>query len=534
VRVIKPAVGGGFGGKSDPFPHEFIAALLSRKTRRPVKLTFDREEVFLTNHGRHGTEMSVALALDDDHNLSALKNEVFLNGGAFGSFGVVTSYYNGVLSNGPYVLPNFEYHGKRLYTNRPPSGAMRGHGSVNARFATETLFDMLAVDVGEDPVALRLKNILPANTVTAHHKFRITSNGLRECLETVRDKSAWSEKWGRLPYGRGIGVGCGMYISGSALPIHWDKIPQSTVHLKIDLDGGVTAHTGAADIGQGSDTVVAQCVAEVLGLPIGQIHVKSADTDFSPTDMGSYSSRVTFMNGNAARKAAEEVRRLMSEAASRLTKAPAEVFEFKNSRVFCPSKPEISLDFMEVLKETLDHRGALAVSGCYESPPLGGKFKGANAGLSPSYSFTAFITELSVDVETGFVKLHKVWAAHDCGRALNPLAVEGQIEGSIHMGIGQALYEKMQYRQGQLLNANFLDYRIPGPAETPDMDISIVESLDPEGPFGAKECGEGALAPIIPAIGNALYDAVGIRLFEVPMTPEKILKAIEKKASAAT
>ncbi|MGE4159025.1 MAG: xanthine dehydrogenase family protein molybdopterin-binding subunit [Planctomycetota bacterium] len=529
VQVIKPAVGGGFGGKSDPFPHELVAAALSRKVRRPVKVTFDREEVFLTHHGRHPTEMKVGMGIDKKGKITGLESSVLLDGGAFGSFGVVTSYYNGVLSNGPFMLPSFKYSGRRLYTNRPPSGAMRGHGSVNARFATETLLDMLAEDIGMDPIDLRLQNILPENTLTEFHRFRITSNGLKAGIETVRKASGWDKKRGKMPYGRGIGIGCGMYISGSALPIHWDRLPQSTVHLKIDKDGGVTAHTGAADIGQGSDTVVAQCVAEVLGLPVSQVHVKSADTDISPTDMGSYSSRVTFMNGNAARKAAEEVRKLLADAASKITKMPAQYFDFKGGKIYCHSRPDIFVTFQQALDEALDHRGALVASGCYESPPLGGAFKGANAGLSPSYSFSAFVTELEVDPETGFVKLHKVWAAHDCGKALNPLAVEGQIEGSIHMGIGQALSEGLRYRGARILNASLLDYKIPSTFETPPIEVFIIESQDPEGPFGAKECGEGALAPIIPSIGNAIFDAVGVRLFDVPMTPDKILAAIEAK-----
>jgi len=541
IRIVKPMVGGGFGGKSDPFPHEMVVALLSRKTRRPVKVTFDREEVFLTNRGRHPQTWKGRMAADKDGKLLALDSEVVLDGGAFGSFGVITTYYNGVLSTGPYDLPHFRYDGKRVYTNKPPHGAMRGHGSVNARFCTETLIDELAVKLGQDPCEFRLKNFLSENTFTYHHRLRITSNGIVAGLKKAMELSGWKKKWGKLPYGRGIGVGCSMFISGSALPIHWNRLPQATVHLKVDMDGGVTAHTGAADIGQGSDTVVAQCVAEVLGIPTGQVHVKSVDTDNSPVDLGSYSSRVTFMNGNAARDAAVKLRVMLAQAAARICMArhkipncAPESFEFKDSRVFIPAKPSIGVSFMEALDEALANNGAIAVSGKYEAPPLGSDFKGANAGLAPSYSFSAFIAEVSVDPETGFVKTEHVWAAHDCGKALNPLAVEGQIEGSIHMGIGQALYEGVRYRDGLMLNSSLLDYKIPTPHETPPMEIIVVESCDPEGPFGAKECGEGSLAPIIPAIGNAIYDAVGVRLRDMPMTPEKVLAAIEKQKSGGT
>lgn len=533
IQVIRTMVGGGFGGKSDPFQHEMIASLLSMRTRKPVKLTMDREETFLTGRGRHPTEGKLAMAFDKSGKLLALDSNIIIDGGAYGSFGVVSSYYNGVLSNGPYWMPSFRYHGKRVYSNRIPSGAMRGHGSVNPRYCTETLIDMAAVELGLDPCEIRLRNFLPSNTLTPFHRFRITSNGIREGLAEAMKRSDWKNKWGKLPYGHGIGVGCAWYISGSALPIHWNKLPQSTVHLKIDMDGGVTIHSLAADIGQGSDTMLAQCVAEVIGCSLERIHVKSTTTDTAPIDLGSYSSRVTFMAGNAARKAAEEIRTRLAAAASKLTGQPAQYFDFADEQIICRSKPSIRVSFMEALHEAQADIGALVASGSYQSPPLGSEFKGSNAGLSPSYSFSAFIAEVKVDPETGFVQPLKVWAAHDCGRALNPMSVEGQVEGSVHMGLGQALTEQMRYRNGQMLNANFLDYKIPTPFDTPEIEVIIVESADPEGPFGAKECGEGALAPVIPAIGNAIYDAVGVRMFEVPMTPDRVLKAIEAKARAA-
>ncbi|MCF6227117.1 MAG: molybdopterin-dependent oxidoreductase [Planctomycetes bacterium] len=533
IQVHRTMVGGGFGGKSDPFQHEMVVAMLSIKTRKPVKITMDRGETFLTGRGRHPTDATMSMAFDKDGTLLALDSDVLIDGGAFGSFGVVSTYYNGVLSTGPYKMPALRYHGKRIYSNRIPSGAMRGHGTVNPRFCTETLMDMAAVELGIDPCELRLRNMLESNTVTDFHKFRVTSNGMREGLAAAMERSDWKNKWGKLPYGHGIGVGCSWFISGSALPIHWNKLPQSTVHLKIDLDGGVTVHSLAADCGQGSDTMLAQCVAEVLGCKMNRVHVKSVSTDTAPIDLGSYSSRVTFMAGNAARLAAEKIRKQMADAAARLTKVDGQYFDFVNEELICRSKPEIRVSFMDALHEAQSHTGALIASGCYTAPPVGGKFKGSNAGLSPSYSFSAFICELKVDPETGFVQPLKFWAAHDCGKALNPMSVEGQIEGSVHMGMGQALTEGLRYRNGQLLNSNFLDYKIPTPFETPDIEVIIVESADPEGPFGAKECGEGALAPVIPAVGNAIFDAVGVRMFDVPMTPDKVLKAIEKKAREA-
>ncbi len=533
IRVIRPTVGGGFGGKSDPFPHEMTCALLSRKCRRPVRILFDREEVFYSNHGRHPSKIEVALAIDKDHKVAALDVDALIDGGAAGSFGVVTTYYNGVLANGPYRLPNFRYRGRRVYSNRPPSGAMRGHGAVNTRFAYEVLLDEAAHDLGEDPAQFRIDNALGAYTKTIN-EFRITTNGIVECIERATAAADWSHKKGQLPFGHGIGIAGGFYISGSALPIHWDKIPQSTVHLKADFDGGITIHSLAAEIGQGSDTMLAQIVADVLGLPIHHCRVFSEDTDTAPIDLGSYSSRVTFMAGNAARRAAENMRREILAGASALSGHPTELLVLENAEVVHVADPTIRFPFVDALRRAMRDTGALQSSGCYTAPPpLGGKHKGAAAGLSPTYSFQAFVCELEIDLRTGKPRVRDVWAAHDCGRALNPLAVEAQIEGCVHMGLGQVLSESMDYNRGNVENPNFLDYRMLSSTETPEIHPILVETLDPEGPFGAKECGEGPLLPILPAVANALYDAVGIRFYDMPITADKIYRALVQQRKRA-
>jgi 4-hydroxybenzoyl-CoA reductase alpha subunit len=532
IRVVRPMVGGAFGGKSDPFPHEMIAALLSRRTRRPVKILFDREEVFLTNHGRHPTRTSMTMGVSADGLVTALDLKALIDGGAWGSFGVVTTYYNGVLCMGPYRVPAFRYSGKRVYSNKPPSGAMRGHGAVNSRYAMEVVMDILAEKAGIDPVEFRLRNLLPPHTKTIN-EFRITSNGTREGLLKVREASGWDARFRKLPYGRGVGVACGFYISGSALPIHFSKVPQSTVHLKIDMDGGITVHCMAAEIGQGSDTMLAQCAAEPLGVGLDRVRVFSQDSDTDPVDLGSYSSRVTFMAGNAARRAAEEIRAQLVEAAARLTGHPPEGFVLRDERVEYAPNPSVGVSYMEALHEAMAGKGALLARGCYAAaPPMGGKFKGAAAGLSPSYSFQAYVAEVEVDPETGFVRVVHVWAAHDCGRALNPTAVEGQVVGSIHMGLGQALSENFVYNRANVLNSNLLDYRTLTPKQMPPVDVFLIESGDPEGPFGAKECGEGPLLSILPAVANAIHDAVGVRMFELPMTPDRVLSGILKTRPA--
>ena len=348
IRVIKPA-GGGFGGKSDPFPHEMVAAWLTMQTGRPVKILFDREEVFFSNHGRHPTISTVKLAMNKDGSLQGANIDALIDGGAFGSFGVVTTYYNGVLSHGPYRLENFQYQGTRIYSNRPVSGAMRGHGSVNSRHCTEKP-SIDSVKAGLDPVEVRLKNLLPEFS-TLVNGFRITSNGMKECIETVAERSNWKSKRGKLPYGRGIGIGCGFYISGSALQIHKNRLPHSTVHLKLDIDGGVTVHTGAADIGQGSDTMTGQCVAEMLGLPMSRIRVIAVDTDMSPIDLGSYSSRVTFMNGLAAKRAGENLAKELIAAAARVSGYAEEHFEMREEWVYNRHWPEASVPYMTAVEE---------------------------------------------------------------------------------------------------------------------------------------------------------------------------------------
>ncbi|RME22618.1 MAG: aldehyde oxidase [Candidatus Zixiibacteriota bacterium] len=526
INVKKPALGGGFGGKSDPFPHELVTAYLAMKTGRPVKCVFTREEVFLNNHGRHPTEMDLTVGCDDSGKLTALDADIVIDGGAYGSFGVVTTYYNGVLLQGPYRIDKFGFRTRRVYTNKPQCGAMRGHGAVNPRYAIETVLDILAHEMHIDPCDLREKNFLPANTLTVG-QLRITSNGVRDCLRAVREKSRWDERYGKLPFGRGLGVACGFYISGSALPIIWNKYPQTVVHVKLDMDGRVVVFSGASDIGQGSDTMLAQIAAEVLGLPMSRIQVEAADTRLTPVDLGSYSSRVTFMVGNACKSAVEKLRHEIATAVAKEKKVPAETIVFRDSRLVSEDGG-IDMSWDEAVEIAVAGRGSFVESGFYISPKMGGNFKGAGAGLSPAYSFGAFISEVEVSPETGQVRVVKVWGAHDCGKALNVLAVEGQIEGCIHMGLGQALMEEIVFHEGRVVNANLTDYCVPTTLDTPEMDVTIVESNDNEGPFGAKEAGEGPIHPVLPSIGNAVYDAVGVRVYELPITPDKVLRGLRE------
>ncbi len=528
VRVIKPYVGGGFGGKSDPFPHEIIVSWLAMKTGRPVKVRFSREEVFLSNHGRHPTKMAMEIGADQKGYLKVLDAAIKIDGGAYGSFGVVTTYYNGVLLQAPYTIENFGFKTYRVYTNKPQCGAMRGHGAVNSRFAIESLIDDLAHQMKMDPCALRLKNFMPSNTLTVG-QYRITSNGSRESLMKVMEQSQWGEKYGKLAHGHGLGAGCGFFISGSALPIIRNELPQSVVNLKVDFDGRVLISSGASDIGQGSDTMLAMIVAEVLGISMEKVFVLAADTLLTPVDLGSYSSRVTFMAGNAAKMAAENLKNEIVKAISAKNEVSEEELNFSGDKIFTNDK-KTDLTWNEAIDIATANRGAITVSGKYISPKLGGDFKGSGAGLSPSYSFGAVVAEVNVDIETGLVKVLNIWGAHDCGKAINPLAVEGQLEGSWHMGMGQAMSEQLKYFNGLILNSNFLDYKIPTSLDTPAIHSNIIETEDPEGPFGAKECGEGALHPVIPAIANAIFDAVGVRITKLPISAEDILQKMKNNS----
>jgi 4-hydroxybenzoyl-CoA reductase subunit alpha len=509
IRVIKPEVGGGFGGKSDPLPHEIACAALALKTGRAVKVLCDREDVFVTNHGRHPTQNDIRIALDPDGHILAYDIEALIDGGAWSSFGTVTTYYNGVLSMGPYRVPNFRYRGRRVYTNKPPSGAMRAHGGTNLRYSIEVALDELAERTGISPFDLRARNALPPNSSTING-FRITSTSFLKCLDSVRTASGFDGKYRRLPYGRGVGLGCGFYISGSNSPIHFTpKMPQCTVHLKVDMDGGIAVHCMQADIGQGSNTLMAAIV--------------------SPVDIGSYSSRVTFMMGNATRQAAEALRAQLLHAAHELTGYPAGQLRVGHERIEVAHRPEVGVSFLEALHKAMEKTGALQASGSYSSPPMGGTHKGARAGTAPAYSFAAYVAEVDVDPETGMYRPERIWAAFDCGRALNRLAVEGQIEGSIHMGLGQFMGEGMNYRGPRLLNPSLLEYKIPTPAQMPEIEVLLVGDDDPEGPFGGKEAGEGPLIATLPAMGNALYDAVGVRFYELPVTPERVIRGLEQR-----
>jgi 4-hydroxybenzoyl-CoA reductase alpha subunit len=524
VRVIQPLLGGAFGGKSDPFSLEFCVAKLALKTGRPVKILFTREEVFYAHRGRHPMKMDVTVALDAGGRICAVDNKILIDGGAYASFGLVTAYYAGQLLTGPYRFGTYRFDSYRMYTNKPPCGPKRGHGSVQPRFAFEVALDEAAEKLRIDPVEVRRRNFIGESVETVNGQ-KITSNGFLKCLELVEGASGWKDRRGKLGRGRGLGVAGSMYISGTAYPVYPNEMPQSGVLVKLDRSGRVAVFSGASDIGQGVNTLLCQIAAEELGCDPRDVTVVAADTDLTPVDLGAYSSRVTFMCGLAAQEACQKLAAKL-RAASAAKLGGAVELELGTAR-----GPQGAISFAEACQLAEAAEGApLAASGGYRTVKLGGDYRGGTIGASPAYSFTAHVAEVEVDEETGIWKVHRIWAAHDCGKALNPTLVEGQIEGSVYMGAAEAQMEEMVYDQrGLLFGPSLLDYRIPTSMDTPELHSFIVESNDPNGPYGAKEAGEGPLHPAIPAIANAIHDACGIRIRELPFYPQRILKLLRER-----
>ncbi len=534
IRVIKPFVGGGFGARTEALNFEIITALLARKASGKVMMRMTREESFITHRGRPDTEVSIKIGLSETGRITAVECKVQQRGGAYAGYGLVTILYAGALLHGIYDIVNVKYDGYRVYANLPPCGAMRGHGTVDVRHAFEALLDRMAGEMDLDPFEVRRANLLAAPTRTPND-LMVNSYGLSECLQKVEEASGWKARKGTLEPGRGLGMACSHYVSGAAKPVHWTGEPHAVVSLKLDFDGGITAFTGASDIGQGSTTMVAMTAAEVLGVDLSRIQVVTNDSAITPKDNGSYSSRVTFMVGNAAVEAAKNLRILLIEAAAKKLEANPEDIICEGETFSVDGGEQSVVSFAEVAQVALAESGTINVKGTFTCPPesQGGKHRGGAVGSTMGFSYAAQVVEVVVDEETGLITIEKVWAALDCGRALNPLAVEGQIEGSVWMGMGQALSEETHYAEGLPVHGNFLEYRVPTIVESPDIEVHIVESYDPLGPFGAKEAGEGALSGFPPALVSAVADAIGIDATFLPLTPDRILEALVAKRRKA-
>jgi CO/xanthine dehydrogenase Mo-binding subunit len=479
--------------------------------------------------------MHYRLGATREGGIDAVDAKILIDGGAYASFGLVTTYYSGQLLTAPYTFGSYRFDSTRVYTNKPPCGPKRGHGSVQPRFAFEVQLDRLSEALDLDPIELRRRNFMGSNTRTIN-ELRVTSNGFLECLDAVERASDWKKKWRRLPFGRGVGVAGSCYISGTNYPIYPNEMPQAAIHIQVERSGRVAVLTGASEIGQGSNTMVATIAAEELGVPADYVRVHATDTDLVPVDLGAYSSRETFMVGNACLDAARRLRAMVTATlASAWDTNPANV-RLAGGWAFLANDGARRMPIAEAFNLAEAQHGTLAATGHYNTPKdVHGDYRGGTIGASPAYSFTAHVAEVAVDTDTGIVGVERIWIAHDCGRALNPVLVEGQMEGSAYMGFAEALMEEQIFKSADegragLHNApSLLDYRIPTSLDTPDLVSLIVESHDPEGPYGAKEAGEGPLHPSIPAIANAIFDAVGVRMDALPFSPPRVWKALQQR-----
>ena len=536
IRVIACDNGGGFGGKCDPAGHEFVVSKAALMLGRPVKICLTREEVFYLHRGRHPVLMKFRTGVTKEGKLTGMHLQTLLDGGAYGSHGPASTFYTGVLTPLTYELPRFKFDACRVFTNKPACGPKRGHGTPQPRFGQEVQLDKIAEKLKLDPAELRLNMVTKADTLTASW-LKIGSNGLAECIRQVVAGSGWKQKHGKLPNGRGVGIACSSYMTGAGVSIYWNKMPHSGVQLSLDRSGQVTVFCGATEVGQGSDDVLAAIVAETLGISTKEVRCVTGDTGITPIDLGSYSSRVTIMMGNAALQAAGRARdMLVTAAAEQLEVLPASIV-LSRGRVFAAGDAAKSMSFAEAVVYAETKFGTLGTVGSYTPPKPPGKFKAAGVGPSPAYSFSACVVEVEVDEHTGWISVPKIWIAHDIGRALNPVLARGQVIGGIYMGLGEALMEEQVFRRLPPKLSNALVHKIPSLLEyksltsldMPEVEVFLIEDPDPNCPYGGKEVGQGPLLPVMPAVANAVFDAVGVRIDEVPITPEKILRALHLK-----
>ncbi len=558
IRVIRPTVGGGFGGKAETTPLDLCAALFSKKLGRPVKMVYSREEMFHHGRGRHKQHMKFKIGVDRDGIIRSFASEIYLDGGAYSSFGVATAYYAGSVLPTLYRFPAYKYDGYRMMTNKPAAGAMRGHGVPQPRFAFECLLSMVADDLGIDPVEIRRRNAMTSNSMTVN-EMDVGSCEFLRTLEAVSEKAKWDQKYNKLPKGKGIGIGCGGFVSGAGYCIYRGQVqlshekgresfqkksifPHANAIVKISEDGmAAVLMIGAAEIGQGSDTVLTQMCAESLGIPASRLRIRSEDSDISPLDLGAYSSRVTLMAGHAVSRAGVAIVEKLRPYAAGLLGCDESMVEAHNGLMFArdaepegvsvDSVPSNSVAWEEVARKYFNDNGPLVGTGAYKPPDgLGGSYKGATVGTSPAYSFGSAVCEVSVDLETGKVKIDKFTDYHDCGTPINPLAVHGQVEGAVVMGASETVLEDVQFdEKGRILNPNLHGYLTMTIKDAPEIFSGLVDSYEPRGPFGAKEIGEGSTLPVLGAVAHAIANATGVWIKDLPITPEKILNALNAK-----
>lgn len=528
VRVVKPCIGGGFGSKLDTYAYEHIAILLAYYARKPVKIQFDRREEFIATSTRQPAIIQIAQGCDRDHRLLFRDISMVLDNGAYTSWGATTPSVMMMPITTLYKVPNVRYEAKCVYTNNTYSQAMRGYGNPQATFAIESSMDMLAEAAGIDPVELRRINANDSGDVSTQG-FRITTCGLKECLDTVTAKLATGAE--KMP-GEGIGIASLIHVGGGARVYKSDGC--GTI-IKMDDYGKANVFTGASDMGQGADTIIAQIVAEELGLRIEDIHVIHSDTDVCPWDVGAHASRTTFVAGNSALGAARQIKTRLFEMAADQLEVPVQALAARDRHIFIKDNPDKGLEIGKLMRKAhFSHGGQMLTGECFYDPEnenLGRDFRG---NLSMTYTFGTHGVRVKVDEETGKVDILQYIAAHDVGKAINPLLLEGQVYGGVLMGIGYALTEQVILEKGEMMNPNFRDYKILTAKDAIAIEAPVLETADKDGPYGAKGIGEPGCVPTAPAIANAVYDAIGVRIKDLPITPEKVLAAIKKKKGITT
>lgn len=523
IRVIQTPSSGSYGGKFHMHSLYPIAALLAKKAGRPVRFMATREEEFIAAHLRHPMIIGLKTGVKKTGELFAKELKLIVDNGAYTDDGIGPAVVACKTAEARYHCPNIKINAYLIYTNKPYGGAFRGYGNLQMTFAVESQMDMIAERLGIDPLELRLKNARKRGDVTPFG-WKIDDCGLRECIQKVAENTSWKYRR-KKSSPTGIGMACMAGVSGARAYYDFDG---SAAVVKINEDGKVNLISGEGDIGQGATTTIAQIVAEELGLPLEDVAVSVPDTDIAPYCLGAYGGRLTFISGNAAKLAAEDVRRQLFHAAAEMLEANIEDLEIKEKRIYIKGSPEKGVSLAEVAKACQFRKGGYPIigKGAFDADTeLPDRITGYG-NQSPAYIFAAQVAELEADKETGLVKLTRITAAHDLGRTINPMNAKGQIEGALAQGIGFSLTEEILYQEGLTLNPSFSNYGIPTVFEMPAIEISLMEREESRGPFGAKGVGESALTPLASAITNAIYDAVGVRIKTLPITPDKIVDTL--------
>ena len=535
VRVIQAATGGGFGGKIVEDDNQLLAGLLALHTRRPVRLVNNRLEDFQAACASVPERITLKLGMQVDGRIVAKQVGIVAECGAYAGLAGDVMHVSAMRSDNMHRNPNVRSQATLYYTNNPPRGAFRGFGGTQMQFALNSHIHTMAEKLGLDPVQVHKINALKAGEVSIHG-WHIGSTGLLECIDQATEAIAWSSKRqaAKAPgtKRRGVGMAAAMHVSGNRTIGNWDG---STLVIKINEDGRVFLISGECDMGQGASTMLSQIVAHELDLPLADIHVLAPDTDVSPVAVGTLASRVTMSGGNAAIIAARKARQeLLSLAAERLD-APPDALTLEGGAVYVSAEPERRSTVAELARQHIWRHGGggIQVTGTWDPKTVMHDDK-LYGNIAAAYSYAAQAVEVEVDIETGQVCVIDSYVADDCGKALNPIAIHGQTNGASVQAIGWTLYEQLHYEGGRLANGNFADYNMATADAVPMLRGGLVESTDPNGPYGAKGASETAILPGAPAIANAVYDAIGVRITDLPITPEKVLAALRDKQQQGT